>query len=64
MLGIARTNQGQDIPERRMDVELTVAEIQKMYLLAVRARASEMDRDPVTVSLARKMTECRRRSAS
>lgn len=48
--------------ERRMDVELTVGEINKLYLLAIRDRASTNDQDPRTVNLARKLAEYRRRA--
>jgi hypothetical protein len=51
------------VTERRMDVEFTVGEIQKMYVLAIRERAKTNDQDPETVNLARKLAEYRRRAA-
>lgn len=49
---------------RRMDVELTVAELQKLQLLAIRERARTNDEDLEVVHLARKLTEYRRRAAA
>jgi hypothetical protein len=48
--------------ERRMDCELTVAEIDRLYLLAIRDRAKTQDQDPAAVNLARKLAEYRRRA--
>lgn len=49
--------------ERRMDCELTVGEINRLYLLAIRDRAATKD-DPAAVNLARKLAEYRRRANS
>lgn len=60
----ATNTQVVQVTERRMDVEFTVGEIQKMYVLAIRERANTNDRDPETVNLARKLAEYRRRGVS
>lgn len=51
-----------DVGKRRMDVELTVAEIERLYLLAIRDRARTHDQDPDAVNLARKLAEYKRRT--
>lgn len=60
----ATTAQTANATERRMDVEFTVGEIQKMYVLAIRERARTNDKDLEVVNLARKLVEFRRRAAS
>lgn len=51
-----------NVEELRMDCELTVAEIDRLYLLAIRDRAKTQDQDPQAVNLARKLAEYRRRA--
>lgn len=48
--------------ERKMDCELTVDEINRLHVLAIRERARTNDRDLDTVNLARKMLEFKRRA--
>lgn len=48
--------------ERRMDCELTVGEIDRLYLLAIRDRARTHYQDPVAVNLARKLAEYKKRA--
>jgi hypothetical protein len=47
---------------KRMDCELTVDEIDRLYLLAIRDRARTNDQDPAAVNLARKLAEFRKRA--
>lgn len=53
-----------DVTQRRMDVEFTVGEIQRMHVLAIRERAKTNDQDPELVNLARKLLEYRKRAAA
>lgn len=52
------------VTERRMDVEFTVGEIQKLHVLAIRERSKTNDQDQEVVNLARKLLEYRRRAAA
>lgn len=60
----ATNTQGVQVTERRMDVEFTLDEINRMHVLAIRERARTNDQDPETVNLARKLLEYRRRAES
>lgn len=60
----AMTTQDVKVTERRMDVEFTVGEIQKLHVLAIRERAKTNDQDQELVNLARKLLEYRKRAAA